>query len=431
MFAVRAARATQPPRDPRATSRPTAPGHSGVMAQRRFRILLHPFFFLAEEWNGIDEHLLLLAKYLDRERFELLVLVHETDGPQTRLLAERAGIRTIDAPYQPGASTITRLRALRKLYASECVDVVHFHSPAVGGQTVAGLAAKLAGVSATVATYHQIQPWRPSIKGRAVNYLTHLALVNRTMAVSSGVRESLVTATGLPRHRIFVVHNGIDEATAASVPAPLPRRASGEIRIGYFGRLSPEKGLPDLIEGIALLGGRFPSLRTVIVGDGPERAALEMLAKRLGIEDRIRFLGFRADARQIMAQVDIVAHVPVYEGFGIVVLEAMAAGRPVVVNDAPGGVSEIVVDGETGLIVPAGSADVLAGALARLLDDAPERERLGRNGRARQQQRFSASGMVEQIMAVYARSLRRRHTYGPGTTAPGPASVSNSRPVLN
>jgi L-malate glycosyltransferase len=429
MIAVRAACTTQLPRDPSTTPRPTTPGHSGVMAQRRFRILLHPFFFLAEEWNGIDEHLLLLAKYLDRERFELLILVHETDGPQSRLLAERAGIPTIDAPYQPGASMITRLRALRNLYASQHVDLVHFHSPVAGGQAVAALAARLAGVSATVATYHQIQPWRLSTKSRAVNYLTHTSLVDRTIAVSSGVRESLVRATGLPRHRIVVVHNGIDQAAAESTPTPLPPRAEGELRIGYFGRLSPEKGLPDLLEGIAPLKERFPSLGTVIVGDGPDRTALEMMAKRLGIEDRIRFLGFRADARQIMAQVDIVAHVPVYEGFGIVVLEAMAAGRPVVVNDAPGGVSEIVVDGETGLVVPAGSADALASALACLLDDAQERERLGRNGRARQQQRFSARGTVEQIMAVYAGTLRRRES-GPSMTAPGPAGVSPSRHVL-
>jgi glycosyltransferase involved in cell wall biosynthesis len=400
------------------------------MVRKRRRILLHPFFFFAEEWNGIDEHLLLLAKYLDHERFELLVLVHETDGPQTRLLSERAGITAIDAPYSADAGMAERLRALRRLHAAQRVDLVHFHSPVAGGQAVAALAARMAGVSATVATYHQIQPWRLPVKSCAVNYLTHTVLVDRTMAVSVGVRDSLVRATGLPRDRIAVVHNGIDQPPEGAMSTPLPPPADGEIRIGFFGRLSPEKGVPDLLRGVALVAQRHPSARTLIVGDGPDRADLEAMARRLGIGDRVQFLGFRTDAREIMAQVDIVAHVPVYEGFGIVVLEAMAAGRPVVVNDAPGGISEIVIDGETGLVVPSGSAEALAHALTRLIDHPRERDRLGRNGRLRQQACFSARGMVERIMAVYADALREE-VIGRRLAASVLPGVSQTPRVLN
>ena len=370
------------------------------MLSRRFRVLLHPFFFLPEAWNGMDEHLLLLAKYLD-SRFELVVLAHESDGPQTHLLAERAGIRVIDAPYRPDASAGDRLSALRSVYSDERVDLVHLHSPVAGGQAIPALAARLAGVPATVATYHQIQARRLSAKSRAINRLTHTALVDRTVAVSHGVRHSLVSATGLPEARIQVIHNGIDDPkdlVASTTPRP---PVDGEVRIGYFGRLSPEKGLPDLLEGLALLAPRCPSARTLIVGDGPERAALEAMASRLGIADRVLFLGFRADARRIMAQVDVVVHVPVYEGFGLVVLEAMAAGRPVVTNDAPGGVAEIVVHGETGLVVPASCPESLAQALAYLAEDPHERERLGESGRIRRAQHFSARGMVERITMAY------------------------------
>lgn len=204
------------------------------------------------------------------------------------------------------------------------------------------------------------------------------------------------------------VHNGIDAAAPQALSRSLLSRAGGEVRIGYFGRLSPEKGLPCLLEALALLAPRCPQARTVIVGDGPDRSVLAALVRQLGIEGRVQFLGFRADARQLMRQVDLVAHVPVYEGFGLVVLEAMAAGRPVVGNDAPGGVSEIVVHGETGLIVPAGSAESLADALTYLVESPEERVRLGHNGRIRQEQHFSARVMVDRIVMAYDDELRRR-----------------------
>lgn len=374
---------------------------------RRLRVLLYPFHFLPEEWNGIDEHLLLLSRYLDRERYELLVLAHESDGPQTWTLAERAGLRLVEAPYRSGEISRERLGALRALYERERIDLVHFHSPVAGGQAIPAVAARLAGVPATVATFHQIQDRRLSTKSRAVSYVTLSLFVDDIMAVSNGVKETLVRAAGAPRSRITVVHNGIEASETATGASALPRR-DGEVLIGYFGRLSPEKGVPGLLEALALLAPRCPQARTVIVGDGPDRALLEAMAVQLGIADRVQFLGFRADARQLMAQVDLVAHVPVYEGFGIVVLEAMAAGRPVVGNDAPGGVSEIVVHADTGLIVPAGSAACLARALAYLVESPHERARLGQNGRARQERHFSARGMVERIEEAYASALRRR-----------------------
>jgi glycosyltransferase involved in cell wall biosynthesis len=219
-----------------------------------------------------------------------------------------------------------------------------------------------------------------------------------------------------------VVHNGIETGEPDIEAAALPKR-NGEVLIGYFGRLSPEKGVPGLLDALALLARRCPRARTVIVGDGQDRAMLEAMALRLGIEDRVQFLGFRADARQLMKQVDLVAHVPVYEGFGMVVVEAMAAGRPVVGNDAPGGVSEIVVHGETGLIVPTGSAEALAQALAYLVESPQERARLGQNGRVRQQRLFSARSMVERIEETYTHVLGRGPARSHGERVRGTVSV--------
>ncbi|MGH2353212.1 MAG: glycosyltransferase, partial [Chloroflexota bacterium] len=321
------------------------------MTDRPWRVLIHPFYFLPEQWNGMDEHLLLLSRHLDRSRFELLLLTHPTDGPQSQALAERAGIRAIAAPYGSGAGFRQRVAALRALYARERVDLVHLHSPAAGGQAASALAARLAGVKATLATYHQVQAQRLSAKSRLVNSLTHRFLVRRTMAVSRGVKETLVSAAGLPMAKIDVVHNGIDRPSpvdgTGAVPAGLPARVPGEVWLAYFGRLSPEKGLKGVLQALARLAPCCPEARLLIAGDGPERTDLESLAAELAIADRVHFLGWRADARAIMEQVDVVVHAPVYEGFGLAVLEAMAAGRAVVGNDSPGGVSEIIVHGQT------------------------------------------------------------------------------------
>jgi glycosyltransferase involved in cell wall biosynthesis len=397
----------------------TAGTDTSAVIQSRSRVLIHPFFFLAEAWNGMDEHLLLLSRHLDRGRFELLLLTHPSDGPQTQILSERAGIQPVPAPYAVGASAWTRLNALRRLYAIERIDLLHMHSPVAGGQAIPALAARLAGVSATIATYHQIQPDRLPTKTRVANYLTHTHLMDATIAVSQDVATSLRLRAGVPSRNLHVIHNGIDLPEPTSESASVRVGGADEILLGYFGRLSPEKGVSGLLDALALLARSCPRARTLIVGDGPERAALEAKAMHLGIADQVTFLGFRSDARVLMEQVDVVVHAPVYEGFGLVVLEAMAARRPVVGTNAPGGLAEMVVPEETGLLVCPGSADALAEALARLAQDAPARERMGRNGRARFEQHFSAGSMVERITTVYDSSpARPRHGSRLGSPRP-------------
>ncbi|MEX1254786.1 MAG: glycosyltransferase family 4 protein [Dehalococcoidia bacterium] len=385
----------------------TVSGHDDSVQQRPARILFHPFHFIAESWNGIDEHLRLLAKHLDRDRFELLVMEHASDGPQTRQLAERASLRLIQAPYRPGASALTRLRALRRVYAGERIDVVHLHSPAAGGQAVAALASRLAGC-ATIATYHQVQPWRAPLRSRLLNRLVHSFVIDTTIAVSTGVRATLAAQTGVPASRVVVVHNGIDASDPSRRAADAPSRARGEVRLAYFGRLSPEKGLSTLLRALAPLAERCPGTRTWIVGDGPQRVELEALAGQLGVASRVQFFGFQPDARALMSDVDILVHVPEYEGFGLVVLEAMAAGLPVIVNDSPGGLADIVVPGETGLVVTTGDVAALADGLALLVADPGERARLGENGRVRCEREFSARWMAERTAAVYEDVISRR-----------------------
>jgi glycosyltransferase involved in cell wall biosynthesis len=373
------------------------------------RVLWQPFFYLSEHWNGMDEHMLHLSRHLDRADYELLLLTHASDGPQAASLAARAGLRAVPAPRAAGSSPLSRIRSLRTLYSREAIDLLHLHSPTVGGQFAAALAARLAGVRVVVATYHQVQMETAGARARAINYLAHSHLISQTVAVSGGVRQSLVRRAGLPTRRVQVIHNGIEAPLPvqdAETPGIPPRRP-GEVRLGYFGRLSPEKGLRVVLEAMADLTARTPGVRLLIAGDGPQRAELTALCARLGLADCVSFLGFRPDARAIMTRVDVVVHAPLYEGFGLAVLEAMAAGRPVVVTDAPGGLSEIVSADENGLVVPAESPGALADALQRLVQDPAARHRLGKHGAERFQEGFTAARMAASVARLYADELER------------------------
>jgi glycosyltransferase involved in cell wall biosynthesis len=120
----------------------------------------------------------------------------------------------------------------------------------------------------------------------------------------------------------------------------------------------------------------------------------------------VTFLGFRHDARQLMSQVDVVVHAPEYEGFGLVMLEAMAASRPLVVNDAPGGMRELVLDGVNGVVAVAGSPRSLAEAILKVASLPALRQQLGENGRRICEERYSAEVMAQRTQEVYERLIR-------------------------
>jgi glycosyltransferase involved in cell wall biosynthesis len=142
-----------------------------------------------------------------------------------------------------------------------------------------------------------------------------------------------------------------------------------------------------------------------VAGDGPERAALTQLAGELGLDDRVRFLGRREDAADLLAACDVFVLPSRLEGLGVAALEAMAARRPVVAS-AVGGLAEAIVDGETGLLVPPDDVDALATALVRLVDDAVLRDRLGSAGPQRIADAYSAQQMVDAYAALYRDVVR-------------------------
>lgn len=198
---------------------------------------------------------------------------------------------------------------------------------------------------------------------------------------------------GLPEGSVLTIHNGVPDdgnrsATAADVPA-------GPV-IGAVGRITPEKGFADLLDALVAL----PDAALVIVGEGPERPALERRARELGVRDRLVVTGWTADPGCWVRGFDVFALPSRLEAFPLTVIEAMLAEVPVVASDV-GSVSEAVIDGETGILVPAGDRAALTRAIAGLLVDGDRRERLSREARRLAVASFTAEQMADRFEALY------------------------------
>jgi len=301
------------------------------------------------------------------------------------------------AGFRPSLSA--RLAALVR---SRRIDVMHCHqySPYVYGC----LAKLLAPRVRLVFTEHgRLSDAPPSPKRRRVNPL--LARVpGARFAVCEDLKTFLV-AEGFPADRLGVIYNGIDPGPlpSAEARADARRRLGAEsdaFLVGTVARLDPVKDLGVLLEALAALRARGPAAHLAVLGDGPERTALEARARELGVAAAVRFLGARSDVRDLLPGLDLYVNCSRSEGVSLTIVEAMAAALPVVAT-AVGGTPEVVADGASGLLVPPRDPGALTAAMEALAADPALRAGLGREGRAVAERRFSFERMLEQYLRAY------------------------------
>ncbi|WP_114835788.1 glycosyltransferase family 4 protein [Agrobacterium tumefaciens] len=237
--------------------------------------------------------------------------------------------------------------------------------------------------------------------------LAFARLFAKLVAVNSEETGRAFIEAGGEANKVRIVYNGFDPARAKVYEPGKAARLRAELGlgpqplVGLFGRLSEWKGQHVFLEAIAAMEG----VQAVIVGGalfGQEayEAGIREQASSLGLDGRVRFLGFRSDVPELMAAMDAVAHTSIVaEPFGRVVVEAMMCGRPVVATRG-GGVTEIIRDGETGLLVPPGEPSALAAALGRVLSDPALAERLAQKGREDVSQRFSLEETCRSVSAL-------------------------------
>ena len=292
-------------------------------------------------------------------------------------------------------------RALAELLERERADVVHSHG--YHGDVVAWVATRRRP-TARVATVHGYI--RRNVKEHAFNVVDRAILrrFDAVIAVSEPLRAELISS-GVASRRVHLVENGLVRSGAqldrAAARARLGVPADARV-CGWIGRLSPEKG-PDLFLDALL---RMPAQHAVLIGDGPERAGLERRVADAGASERIRFAGFQPDAAALLPAFDALALTSRTEGTPMVILEAVAAGVPVVAF-AVGGVPALL-DETSGWVVEPGDVDAMARAIGAATGSRDEAARRATGARERLSERLSAERWLSRVNEVYEGAIARR-----------------------
>jgi glycosyltransferase involved in cell wall biosynthesis len=358
--------------------------------------------------GGAERHLLTLLPRLDRRKFQVELLLL-TD--RRRAAAEYAGAFESDAVRVDRVTIRSDLdpRCLLDVYRhvrGARVDLIHTHL--IHADLYGGLAARLAGVPAVVSTRHNDDLFR---RGRAMQALVRVTgwTCDRVIAVSGHMAAFARQIEGVAPHKIRSVHYGLAPAPRSGRRAEIRRElalATDAPLVAAVGRLTEQKGHVYLLRAWPLVIAVRPQARLVIIGDGPLRGRLTALAQELAVSHAVRFTGWRHDATDIVEAADAYAHPSLWEGFGLALLEAMAAGKAVVASRVST-IPEIVIDGETGWLVAPGDGPALAHALLRLLDDPMSARRMGEAGCRRVLTSFGVERMVRATEAVYEEILPR------------------------
>ncbi len=297
---------------------------------------------------------------------------------------------------------VTRLRA-----APPAIVHTHLLHADLYGIT----AARRAHVPYVVSSRHNDDRFRRKLPIRLLNRWLWRQ-TDAGIAISDAIRQFSITVEGVSPDRIHTVHYGLDQA---SIQAPPDARAQLRSALslpddapimGSVCRLIEQKGLIYGLRGFAQIADQFPNAHYVIAGDGLLRAELEAAAQSLNLAGRVHFLGWRSDAHTIFASLDLLLAPSLWEGFGLVFLEAMALGVPIL-STCVSAIPEVVIDGETGWLVPPRDPDAIAAALREALSDPARLWARGERGRQRLQAHFSVQAMVEHTLAVY-RSLEEK-----------------------
>jgi glycosyltransferase involved in cell wall biosynthesis len=293
---------------------------------------------------------------------------------------------------------------LASLLRRERVDVIHAHQfgPFFYGAT-ARLLARRPGL---VMTEHGRSFPDPP---RRAHFLFNRAVLrrgDRIIAVGEDVRRALIDNEGFPAGRVEVVYNGVDTGSFAESARHREsvRREIGvgaeELVLMQVARLDAIKDHATAVRAVRRVAERRGDVRLVIVGDGAEAGPIDELTRDLGLGDRVLRLGTRTDVTRLIGAADVVMLTSRSEGIPLTLIEGMAAGLPVVATRV-GGIPEVVAEGETGLLAPAGDADALAAHILRLAEDRDLRGRLGRAGRERARTSFDEGRMIAAYDRIY------------------------------
>ncbi|MHB8771653.1 MAG: glycosyltransferase family 4 protein [Syntrophales bacterium] len=376
--------------------------------------------------GGSAENTFLTVCGLDKNRYEVLLITGSPPAGNSADPEARAAQQNVDAARDAGVRMIAIRRlvrdlrplsdmisflALLRIIGNERPDIVHTHTSKAG--ILGRWAALLCRVPVIVHTPHGHVFWGyfGPLKTRLFIWLEKCTawFTDAIITLTPQEREDHLKLRIAPERKFTVIHSGVDlRKFRADGYGQADTKRGGGVEpattvIGTAGRLTAIKGQDVLIRAVAELVRRGHDVALVLLGEGELRGELEELARRLGIGDRVHFLGWRSDVAGVMAAFDIFCLPSLNEGMGKVLVEAMAMGKPIAASDI-GGIRDIVRPGENGLLVPVGDGAAWVAALTRLARDPEERRRLGEAGR-RMAPLYSAEEMIKKIDRLYGNLL--------------------------
>lgn len=361
--------------------------------------------------GGAQETAILTCARLDPDAFDASLVTGPQTGPEGSLhgwARELGVVLEVEPSLVRELSLLNELRALFRLwrrFRRERPDVVHTHSSKAG--ILGRLAARLAGVPAVVHTVHgwSFHEHMPRWERRMYVRLERLAArwTDRFVLVTERDRaKGLSVGIGRPE-RYSTIRSGVDlapyrtgDGSGFRAELGIPGRAPV---VGTVARLSPQKDPIGFVDAGAEVLEKRPEAHLVFVGDGPMRPEVERRAAELGVADRLHLPGIRRDVPDVVAAFDVFIASSLWEGLPRTVIQAMAAGVPVVASSVDG-IAEAVTDGTSGLLVPPGDRRALAEAVLRVLEDTDLAGRLADDGRARAED-FSEGTMIERLEGLY------------------------------
>lgn len=351
-------------------------------------------------FGGTEQVISNLVQNTNLEKYDVSILcLSEPIGPFGLQLIKQ-GIKIHAFNRQPGFDT-TLIRDIRKYICENRIDILHCHqyTPYVYGV----FAALRTPVKVLYTEHGRFYPDQQKLKRVFINPLLNF-FTDKITSISAATRKALVNYENFPENQIQVVYNGIDDSRFI-------RPANGTLReslnipphaaiLGTVARLDSIKNHPMMIKALKIVQSKFPETVLIIVGDGPERQRLDDLINELDLSEKVIITGFRKDTEAFYQIMDIFLLTSFSEGTAMTLLEAMATSRPCIVTQV-GGNPEIVLENQTGFVIPSDDDEALAQKIIHLIENRELKIRFGANGRKRFERCFTVNQMVNAYQAIY------------------------------
>lgn len=355
--------------------------------------------------GGTEQQILELVRGIDRDRFEPMVCCFRHGRKAQEIADLGVPVFQVEKSHKLDAGIILRIA---KLLREHRIDILQTYLWTAN--TWGRVAARMAGTPVVVASERNVDIWEQSYKRLIGGYLA--GATDKIIANSEAVREYLLGRGGLAPEKVVRIYNGVNFERFEKPFDPLERRRelgmpNNALLAGVVARVEPAKDHDTLLHALASVREETSNLHLAVVGDGRQTERLTALAHELGIGDRVHFTGFRTDAAEWIRTFDFSVLSSVKEGLSNTVIESMAAGKPVIAT-AVGGNPEVIVEGETGFLLPPRQPELFGAAIANLVAHPAKIRELGAASKIRVESLFSVEKMVDNTSNLYLDLIRHR-----------------------